>query len=111
MDSIEVHDVAQGRIWTGVDAKDKKLVDKIGSLTTAIELAKSEADLSDGQVSVYQYPDRELINFSKLISSFSPISTQALTDDVKMIKWIIENNGEPMPMVPIEYLELDTELK
>jgi protease-4 len=111
MDSIEVHDVAQGRIWTGVDAKDKKLVDKIGSLTTAIELAKSEADLSDEQVSVYQYPDSELIDFGKLIGSVSPISTEALTDDVKMIKWIIENNGEPMPMVPIEYLELDTELK
>lgn len=43
----EVDNVAQGRIWTGVDAKSLGLVDQLGSLQDAITQAASLAELSD----------------------------------------------------------------
>jgi protease-4 len=41
----EVDAVGRGRIWTGRQAKDLKLVDELGGLTMAIGLAKKEAGI------------------------------------------------------------------
>lgn len=43
----EMHEVAQGRVWTGRQAKDRGLVDHIGGLAKAVEVAKSRADMTD----------------------------------------------------------------
>ena len=40
-----VQEVARGRVWTGVDAKQYGLVDELGGLRTAIELAAERAGL------------------------------------------------------------------
>lgn len=49
----EVEPNAQGRIWTGVQGKDKKLVDTLGGLRDAIERARELAKLEpDAGVSV-----------------------------------------------------------
>jgi protease-4 len=49
MDRDAVHEIAQGRVWTGVAAKDKGLVDELGGLEQALaaahELAKIDADI------------------------------------------------------------------
>ncbi len=49
MERDAVHAIAQGRVWTGSDAKDKGLVDTIGGLDQALarahELGKVEADV------------------------------------------------------------------
>jgi protease-4 len=39
--------IAQGRVWAGADAKDLGLVDELGGLQDAIELAAELADLGD----------------------------------------------------------------
>jgi protease-4 len=41
----QIHEVAQGRVWTGFQAKDKGLVDEFGGLNRAIEIAKELAKL------------------------------------------------------------------
>jgi protease-4 len=41
----EVHEVAQGRIWSGRQAERIGLVDRIGGLTKAIDIAKKEAGI------------------------------------------------------------------
>ena len=41
----QIHEVAQGRVWTGFQAKDKGLVDEFGGLTRAVEVAKELAGL------------------------------------------------------------------
>lgn len=43
----EVDKVAQGRVWTGVDAKSLGLVDQLGTLQDAIEQAAQLAQLTD----------------------------------------------------------------
>ncbi|MCT4604257.1 MAG: signal peptide peptidase SppA, partial [Marinifilum sp.] len=43
----EIHEVAQGRVWSALDAKENGLVDVLGGLETAIEIAKEKAGLED----------------------------------------------------------------
>jgi len=51
--------IAQGRVWTGRQAKDLGLVDALGGLTEAIALAKSRAKVPTGTVvSLVVYPGR-----------------------------------------------------
>ncbi len=50
----EVHKVAQGRIWTGSRAKKLGLVDAIGGLDDAIEIAANMAGLD--KYKTYEYP-------------------------------------------------------
>ena len=42
----EAHDRARGRVWTGADAKERGLVDELGGLHRAAELARERAGLS-----------------------------------------------------------------
>jgi protease-4 len=45
MTAERVHELARGRVWTGADACDRGLVDKLGGLEAAAELARSRAGL------------------------------------------------------------------
>ncbi len=51
----EVHALAQGRVWTGEQAKEVGLVDELGSFRTALRLAKEKADI-EGEVTLTLYP-------------------------------------------------------
>ncbi len=42
----QVHQVAQGRVWSGADAKERGLVDRFGGLLDAIEIARQRAGVS-----------------------------------------------------------------
>ena len=50
MSKEEVHEIAQGRVWTGEDALRIGLVDQLGGLNEAIQLAAEKAGLSDFQI-------------------------------------------------------------
>ena len=41
----KVHQIAKGQVWTGVEAKEHGLVDELGGLLKAIEIAKKEAGI------------------------------------------------------------------
>lgn len=49
----DVHEIAQGRVWTGAKAKEIGLVDKLGGLEEAIASAANMADLEDYRTVVY----------------------------------------------------------
>lgn len=58
----EVHKIAQGRIWSGEDAIKIGLVDKLGGLDEAIELAKEKANIpSNEKVNIKYYPRQKTI--------------------------------------------------
>lgn len=46
LDRSAVEDAARGRVWTGADAKDRGLVDELGGLERAVELAKQHAGIA-----------------------------------------------------------------
>ena len=41
----EIHELAQGRIWTGKQAKEIGLIDELGGLDTALAIAKEQVGL------------------------------------------------------------------
>ena len=76
----EVDAIAQGRVWSGAQAKERGLVDKLGGLDDAIAAAAARAKLGgDYQV---RYVERELSTWERLALSFS--NSQAA---VRVAKW------------------------
>jgi protease-4 len=57
MESAAVDSVARGRVWTGRQALDRKLVDELGDLRHAVEVASTLADLPrDAKPRLVHYP-------------------------------------------------------
>lgn len=57
MTTEAIEAIAEGRVWTGVRAKELGLVDEIGGLDRAIELASISAGID--AYTVVNYPDKE----------------------------------------------------
>lgn len=56
MDEARVESLAQGRVWTGLEAKESGLVDRIGGLQDAIQIAREMAKLQPGDdVKIVEY--------------------------------------------------------
>ncbi len=68
-----IHTIAQGRIWSGKDAKDVGLVDELGSLEDALNLIAKNSHLE--KYSIETYPKQSKNFTSELISeSISQLS-------------------------------------
>lgn len=67
IDSKEMDKIADGRIFTGEQAKDLKLVDELGSLSDAISLAGTLSGIK-GEPNVSYYPKKRM-NFLDFILS------------------------------------------
>ncbi|RUO25650.1 signal peptide peptidase SppA [Aliidiomarina minuta] len=55
----DVHEIAQGRVWTGQAALDNGLVDALGEVNLAIQAAATMAELEEGSFSVH-WPKQSL---------------------------------------------------
>lgn len=69
MSRDEVDKIARGRVWSGADAKDRGLVDKLGGLSDAIAAAAQKAKLGDKYRVTYVEKERSLLE--KLMAGFS----------------------------------------
>ena len=49
----QVHELARGRVWTGADAYERGLVDELGGLDRAFELACERAGVRDAELKRY----------------------------------------------------------
>ena len=59
MTVAKLHGIAQGRVWTGRQAKQVGLVDELGGLERALAVAKGRAGLSpNAEVQIVTYPPR-----------------------------------------------------
>jgi protease-4 len=73
----EIEPVAQGRVWLGSQARDRRLVDELGGLDTAIALVKKKAAIPAAEnVTVLLYPPRQ--SFFDLV--FKQRSAESLLD-------------------------------
>ena len=55
----QIDAVAQGRVWTGQQARERGLVDELGGLDTAVAIAKERANIpADEDVEIVAYPPR-----------------------------------------------------
>ena len=74
----EVHPIAAGRVWTGRQAYDRKLVDELGGLDAALRKARSLAGLKENA------PAREVRAPRRMIPPRSPAGTAGY------IGWLLE---------------------
>jgi len=111
--------IAQGRVWTGQQARQNGLVDALGGLDAAVAIAKQRAKLAaDTEVELVVYPPRK--SFYELLSEqFSGSS-----DQLAMRTWLSANlskgeiealrmmrgpltmfrRGEPLALMPMTFL-------
>jgi protease-4 len=112
--------IAQGRVWTGRQARQNGLVDALGGLDAAVAIAKQRANLAaDTEVELVVYPPRK--SFYELVSDqFGGGSS----DQLAMSTWLAANlskgeidalrmmrgplamfrRGEPLALMPMSFL-------
>src|SRR5262249_2671087 len=75
--------IAQGRVWTGRQAKENHLVDELGGLDRAVAIAKARAKIPpDTEVDRTVYPPRK--SFYELVTEqFSGSS-----DSLRVAEWL-----------------------
>lgn len=116
----QVHEVAQGRVWTGAQAKERGLVDEFGGLNRAVEIAKELANLpadKDVKRVVFPAPRPFLASLFGGNDEETTVSAQERAQQEAMIKALPKDlqkmfrynalfdnmrRGETMTMLPFE---------
>ncbi len=102
-----IHQVAQGRVWTGVDGKKMGLVDEIGGLDFAIKLARKEAGYAENELTrVYEYPISKPFDFSDIFGNIASVNIKKTQEKYQILRLVAENNGIPMALMPIDFWDL-----
>jgi protease IV len=111
--------IAQGRVWTGRQAKDNGLVDQLGGLDRAIGIAKQRAKIpAEDDVELIVYPPRKGL-YEVLMESFALSNDQAAVgawmsanltraelDALRLLRGplTIFPRGEPLALMPLTFL-------
>ena len=111
--------IAQGRVWTGLQAKQNTLVDELGGLDRAIAIAKQRAKIAaDADVEIQVYPAPK--SFYELVSD----TINGTGTGMAMGQWLNANltageldalrvmrgplalfrRGEPLALMPFQFL-------
>jgi len=100
----QIDSIGQGRVWSGLDGKQNGLVDVLGGMETAISIAKERAGIpKDQKVTIVEMPKKGLFDFNTLMPKFFGIETKSMSDPaIDMLKFRLQHNGEPLPMLPLE---------
>ena len=98
-----VDSVAQGRVWTGRDALNLGLVDVLGGLHTAIELAKERAGIGS-KYEIVTYPAPALLDLNMFIPRVVSLREQ-LSESMQSLLFRMERNGIPLYMIPSELMD------
>ena len=85
MTKNEVNAVGRGRVWTGAQAKDLKLVDELGGLTKAVELAKGLAGIArEEEVRLVVWPKKRTF-WESLFGRRAPESVLDMRPGLKQV--------------------------
>lgn len=104
----KIEPLAQGHVYSGSDGKAIGLVDVLGGMETAIRIARTKAGIAPSEeVTIVELPRPGLIDFSMFMPRLIGY-TSALSDDplVNQILFRLEHNGLPMPMLPLDDMQL-----
>jgi len=107
--------VAQGRVWTGAQAKDRGLVDALGGLDTAVSIAKERAHIpADEEVELVVYSARrsffeaitELGRSSSALGSWGTLMNAAQRQAAASLLAPVTSfrRGEPLALMPFTFV-------
>ena len=109
-----IDSVAQGRVWTGQQARQHGLVDELGGLSDAIEIAKERAKIpADEDVDVVVYPARrsiyDLLTEQFAASRFNAWSLLGVDAERRAIAALtaparLFRPGEPLALMPFAWM-------
>lgn len=102
-----IDSISKGRTWTGSDAYDLGLVDTLGGLTTAINIALEKSGIGiDGKYNIVEYPEPELFDASSLMLKGINLHTKKTKEDqlIEHLHFRMKHNGKPLLMLPLEYM-------
>jgi protease-4 len=105
MSTEDVEAIAQGRVWTGTEALQHGLVDRLGGLDTAVGLAKSKAGLRpDQDVALVVFPERKgLWEAIMERGQDDTVEAHAPRDLRVMLRWLrVLSDGAPMARLPFD---------
>jgi len=107
--------VAQGRVWTGAQAKDRGLVDVLGGLDTAVSIAKERAHIpADEEVELVVYSARrsffeaitELGRSSSALGAWGTLMNAAQRQAAASLLAPVTSfrRGEPLALMPFTFV-------
>lgn len=82
----QIKKLADGRIYTGDQAKAAGLVDEIGYLEDAVDLAKKKAGLTEAQVVMYRRPGEYSNNVYSKLAAPSPLASLGNLDLMSFVR-------------------------
>jgi protease-4 len=97
--------LAHGRVWTGAQAKQRGLVDELGGLDKAVELAKTAANIT-GDHQLVVYPKQKNF-FEALAEGMEGASIRSNPDAMKILEHFVDEADDPKVMVMMPQLEVE----
>ena len=110
LEQEEVEQVAKGRVWSGAQAYENKLVDQFGGLIDAITLAKKRAGYRDtDRLELVVLPEERKTLLQRAVDLVLPSNKQPLTpamtrDLVRHVPPVLfyTRSGDPLTRLPVE---------
>ncbi len=99
----DIEKVAQGRVWSGMDAVKIGLVDVLGGLSDAIEIARIKANLNKNEYQIVEFPKSQLIDLGSLLP-LSLRTTNGLSPVINFLKFNMERSGKPLIIMPGDFI-------
>jgi protease-4 len=101
----EIHAVAQGRVWTGAEALEVGLVDRLGGLDVAVTLAKERAKIgADQEVSLVVLPERKSLFETLLERQEESALMRIAPPDVRGALALARVLGEGVPVARLPFV-------
>ncbi|WLD59276.1 S49 family peptidase [Salinispirillum sp. LH 10-3-1] len=104
-----MRELAAGRIYTGTQAQELGLIDDIGNLSFAIDLARQQAGISPkDKILVVEGPARNVSALNELrylVMANHPVSwaQNNAAYHHEYLQFLVEQRGQPMVLLPYEY--------
>jgi protease-4 len=92
----EVRNLATGQIYTGTKAKELGLVDELGDLDTAIDLAAELADIEDPIVEYYKPPKLTIWSLLGLADAIKTRISGLSAQDIILLEILNHNYRQPL---------------
>jgi protease-4 len=96
LDKEYVRNLATGQMYSGTEAKELGLIDELGDLDTAIELATELANIEDPIVDYYQPPGLTLWSLLGLIDAIQTRLSGLSAQDIILLEILDHNYPQPM---------------
>ncbi len=103
----KVDEIGQGRFYSGLEGKNIDLVDVLGGLDDAIQIARQKAGIGPGvPVNIVEYPEPGLFDLSSFTPRILGVAQEVTEDPVILqLKFRAEHIGEPIPMMPLDDMQ------